>query len=112
MMIGSSSVEDSSSSDSQLLSLRGISRATAGFRCGLSDLESSVTTVVSALALPFESMVNLTAVRMRGVAASGIDVRLERRDCCCCFRGDILPEGRLGGRFEPTAGPLVTCGLG
>ena len=46
--------------------------------------------VVSALARPLESMVNLTDVRTRGADASGIEVRLGGR-LCWFLNGDDLP---------------------
>jgi hypothetical protein len=77
IMIGSSSVVDSSDSESTILSLRPESRD-ALRRWMPPGLDSSTTTVVSARARPLESIVNFTDVLVRG-PDSGIEVRLERR---------------------------------
>jgi len=74
MMMGSSSV----ASDSESTSLRPESCDTLR-RWMLPGLDSSMSTVVSARARPFESMVNFTDVRVRGPPDSGIEVKLDRR---------------------------------
>jgi hypothetical protein len=78
MMMGPSSVLDSSDAESASLSRRPESLDILR-RWMAPGLGSSTTTVVSARARPLESIVNLTDVRVRGPPDSGIDVRLDRR---------------------------------
>lgn len=57
------------------------------------DRGFSWMTTVSVLALPLESIVNLTSVRDLGPGSSGIEVRLGGR---CCLTGDKRPVRVLG----------------
>src|SRR4051812_23734459 len=77
-MIGSSSVDDDSSSDEYHCCRRGAEYelcrlATPG------DGSSGTDTVVSTRARPFASIVNFACVLGRGGAVSGIEDRLDRR---------------------------------
>ncbi len=92
MIMGSSSVEESSSSDeSQRALCNGLTvdlrRALAG-----APGSSSCSSDVSTRALPFASMVNLTEDRGWEPPPSGMDVRLESR--LWFLEGEILPVGR------------------
>ena len=96
-MIGSSSVEESLSSDDTQLLLA----ALVGLRCFLNGLGvgsssplslPSTITVVSARARPRESMVNFTEVLVFGAGLSGMAHRLE--SLWWFFSGEVLPFGR------------------
>jgi len=106
IMMGSSSEDESSSPDAQLLEGLRFFRDESDARGGRSLFVPLPTTtvVVSARALPLESMVNLTSVLVRGLADSGIEARLERQRLC--LNGETLPPARELG----AAGRLLFCG--
>ena len=110
MMIGSSSVE-SSSSDEGKFRLADTSRELLLRGSLLSTEAPSPTTVVSALALPWASMVNRTDVRGRCWGdVSGIAARLEIRGIV--LDGEILPEVRPPDLAAGMLGPPPACGTG
>ncbi len=79
MMMGSSSVEESSSSDEFHCRFRTMGWMLCLFRRLEAVVSSSTTSVVSTLALPSASMVNLAWVLVRGPSLSGIEDRLDSR---------------------------------
>lgn len=110
MMIGSSSVEESSSDESQLR-LAETSRELLLRGRPLRGPDPSPTMVVSALARPWASMVNRTEVCGRYWGdVSGIDARLDNRGIV--LEGEILPDDRPLDLPAEMLGPLFTCGAG
>jgi hypothetical protein len=79
IMIGSSSVDEESSSDESHCCCRGATEYELCRLTALGNGSSTTTTVVSTRARPLESIVNFACVLICGPDASGIEERLDKR---------------------------------